>query len=191
MREKSKQVFTYVQSSPFIPMSTDAFVFDICVPIVCADMVPEESQCNFCCKVCMQCVFAAPLDLRISANRVFCHVLKVCLYNFFLKSIQFHSFKEQRSSLIILCLGRRAGCVSCRSLEDLSHPRVWGHDHCGTVVPFCPLPHWRVSDQIPSVRPRCVQLLMDLSKRERRRPAQSEVDKSLTVRVQKGQLQFS
>lgn len=48
---------------------------------MCADMVPEESQCNFCCK-CACSVSAAPLDSRIYVMCSLCFVMFQSLFLF-------------------------------------------------------------------------------------------------------------
>lgn len=50
-----------------------------CIPVVCADMVPEESQCNCCCK-CACSVSAAPLDSRIYVMCGLCSVMFQSLF---------------------------------------------------------------------------------------------------------------
>lgn len=68
-----------------------------CIPVVCADMVPEESQCNFCCK-CACSVSAAPFDSRIYVMCGLCSVMFQSLFVFiqFFQFIQFHSCRDFR-----------------------------------------------------------------------------------------------
>lgn len=66
-------------------------LFDIDVAVVCADVVPEESQCNWAyvaLSVGVPVVSATPLDSRIyvTCSYVFCHVSKSFLYNSFSSS---------------------------------------------------------------------------------------------------------
>lgn len=63
-----------------------------CIPVVCADMVPEESQCNFCCR-CACSVSAAPLDSRIYVMCGLCFVMFQSLF-FFL----YNSFSSSSST---------------------------------------------------------------------------------------------
>lgn len=66
-------------------------LFDIDVAVVCADVVPEDSQCNWAyvaLSVGVPVVSATPLDSRIyvTCSYVFCHVSKSFLYNSFSSS---------------------------------------------------------------------------------------------------------
>lgn len=163
--EKSKhKLLHYLQSSAFILMSVDACV-SVCViwywcsPVMCADVVPEESQCNWAYaafSVGVHVVSATPLDSRFyvtcSYVFVFCHVFKVSffLYNSFSSSsstaagisgsldvIQLRLTKPN-PALGLWHLGRKAGLLS-RRLErpPRDRPSVF-RPQVGVDIPAIP-----------------------------------------------------
>lgn len=94
-------------------------MFDVCVSISCVCVCGRGSR-RIDVTVAVKCacsVFAAPLDSSISMNCLYVlSGFKVFMYNF-LKSIRFHSRKEQRSTATPanpLMSRQRAGYTSCR-----------------------------------------------------------------------------
>lgn len=134
-------------------------------------MVPEESQCNFCCK-CACSVSAAPLDSRIYVMCSLCFVMFQSLFVFcfvqFFQFIQFHSCRDFRG---LRCnpaastmtqpsspspTSGQEGRSSCPTGQKTSTqpPKSFRSRWMmtsGQYVPFYPLPRWRARDQIPNL----------------------------------------